>query len=40
MYFPEKLISMIIMAALALIGVGAIVLIVLLIIDLRNKRLW
>lgn len=40
MYFPEKLISLMIIAALAFIAVGAIVLIVLLIVDIRKKSLW
>lgn len=40
MYFPEKLISTIILAALACIAVGAVVLIILLIDDLRNNKLW
>jgi preprotein translocase subunit Sss1 len=40
MYFPEKFISTMIIAALAFIAVGAIILIVLLIHDIRNKKLW
>jgi hypothetical protein len=40
MYFPERLISILIIAALACIAVGAVILIVLLINDLRNKKLW
>lgn len=40
MYFPEKFISIMIVVALALIAVGAIALIILLINDIRNKKLW
>jgi len=40
MYFPENFIGVMIMTALAAIAVGAIALIVLLINDIRNKKLW
>jgi len=40
MYFPEKLISIMIVTALAMIAVGAVALIILLIIDIRNKKIW
>ncbi len=40
MYFPEQLINIIIVAALAFIGIGAISLIILLIHDIRNNKLW
>ncbi len=40
MYFPENLIKIMITAALACIAIGAVILIALLIIDIRNKKLW
>lgn len=40
MYFPEKFISIMIMASLVFIGVAALILIILLIRDIRSKKLW
>lgn len=40
MYFPENFISIMITVALAYIAVGVLIMIVLLINDIRNKKLW
>ena len=40
MYFPEKFISTLIMAALACIAIGALTLIILMIDDVRKNKLW
>jgi hypothetical protein len=40
MYFPEYLINIIIVTALLGIALASVVLIVLLINDIRNKKLW
>jgi len=40
MYFPEKLLSILIVTALICIAVGAVVLIALVIDDVRKDKLW
>ena len=40
MYFPEGFVSLIVILALFLIGAAAIMLLVLLIIDIKNKKVW
>ena len=40
MYFPESFVHIMIISALVFIGIGSVVLIILLISDIRNKKLW
>lgn len=40
MYFPEAFITVLIIASLAGVGIGAVSLIILLIKDIKSKKLW